>query len=77
MFLKAVLKKSIIFYHNYISPYTLCKCRYYPSCSQYTLEAVEDEGVLSGLGEGFKRILRCNPLFPGGYDPWKKDFYSQ
>ncbi|MFC1667110.1 membrane protein insertion efficiency factor YidD [Candidatus Omnitrophota bacterium] len=49
----------------------LYKCRYYPSCSEYTLEAIEHKGVLLGLLKGFLRILRCNPLFKGGYDPYQ------
>jgi len=44
-------------------------CRYTPTCSQYTLEAVEKYGSIKGLFLGFKRILRCNPFFPGGEDP--------
>jgi len=44
-------------------------CRYTPTCSQYTLEAVEKYGPIKGLFLGFKRILRCNPFFPGGEDP--------
>ncbi len=44
-------------------------CRYYPSCSAYALEAVEVHGALKGTWLAFKRIMRCNPLFKGGYDP--------
>ena len=72
MFLKTALKNSIKFYHKYISSFMLCKCRYYPSCSVYTLEAIEDKGVILGLTKGIKRILKCNPFFKGGYDPYKK-----
>ena len=72
--LKNVLKNSIKFYHNYISPFMLCKCRFYPSCSEYTLEAIEHKGAFLGLLKGFARILRCNPLFPGGYEPYKRSF---
>lgn len=57
------------FYHNNISQYMLCQCRYYPSCSEYTVSAVKHRGVFLGLLKGISRILRCNPLFPGGYDP--------
>ncbi|MBU1006101.1 MAG: membrane protein insertion efficiency factor YidD [Candidatus Omnitrophica bacterium] len=72
MFLKNIVKNSISLYRNYISPFTLCKCRYYPTCSQYTLEAIDDKGVAIGLLKGIARILKCNPLFPGGYDPYKR-----
>ncbi len=44
-------------------------CRFEPSCSHYTYEAIEKYGFLKGGWMGFKRILRCNPFNPGGYDP--------
>ena len=47
----------------------ISKCRFTPTCSHYTYQAVEKYGVLKGLYLGFKRILRCNPLFKGGFDP--------
>ncbi len=63
----------IKFYQNFISKYLLPgrRCRFYPTCSQYTLEAIEKYGFLKGGFMGFKRILRCNPFNPGGYDPVK------
>ncbi|MFH1479536.1 MAG: membrane protein insertion efficiency factor YidD [Candidatus Omnitrophota bacterium] len=72
MSLKGVIKNIIRFYHNYLSSFMLCKCRYYPTCSSYTIEAIEDKGVVVGLAKGFLRILRCNPFCHGGYDPYKK-----
>lgn len=44
-------------------------CRFYPSCSQYTKEAVLAHGALKGVAKGIKRIIRCNPFCEGGYDP--------
>ena len=44
-------------------------CRYTPTCSQYALEAIEIHGIVKGSWLAFKRILRCNPFFKGGYDP--------
>jgi putative membrane protein insertion efficiency factor len=44
-------------------------CRFVPTCSDYTLEAVEKYGAFKGLSLGFKRFLKCNPFFKGGYDP--------
>lgn len=59
----------IRFYQSCISPrYPAC-CRFRPTCSQYAVLAIEKFGVLKGSWLAFKRILRCNPLNPGGYDP--------
>jgi putative membrane protein insertion efficiency factor len=44
-------------------------CRHYPSCSDYALEALDEHGALRGAGLTARRILRCNPWHPGGYDP--------
>ena len=44
-------------------------CKYYPTCSQYTKQAIEKYGILKGSFLGIKRILRCNPFSKGGYDP--------
>ena len=58
----------IIFYQKYISCNLPNCCRYNPSCSQYTLEAIKKYGVLRGSIKGFLRILRCNPFAKGGDD---------
>ena len=44
-------------------------CRFYPTCSQYAIEAIERRGTIRGLFAALRRILRCNPFHPGGYDP--------
>ncbi len=67
--MKAIALGLIRFYRRFISPLTPPSCRFVPSCSQYTYEAISRYGVIKGGWLGFKRILRCNPLNPGGYDP--------
>ncbi|MBE6817817.1 MAG: membrane protein insertion efficiency factor YidD [Ruminococcaceae bacterium] len=67
--MKTIIKAFIRFYQICLSPLFHGCCRFYPTCSAYALEAVEVHGALKGSWLAFKRILRCNPLFPGGYDP--------
>lgn len=69
--MKRVLVLLILFYQKVISPIKPGKCRFYPTCSQYTLEAIQKYGALRGSFLGLKRILRCHPFNPGGYDPLK------
>ena len=58
------------FYKNYISPLKgRPTCKYYPTCSQYAIEAIRVHGVFKGFYLAFFRILRCNPFCKGGYDP--------
>jgi putative membrane protein insertion efficiency factor len=59
----------IRFYRRSISPLFPPSCRFTPSCSQYAYTAIERYGLLKGGWMAFKRILRCNPFNPGGYDP--------
>lgn len=56
-------------YQRFLSPLLASNCRFHPTCSQYTLEAVERYGAAKGLWLGAKRISRCHPFNPGGYDP--------
>lgn len=67
--MKKLLLNLIRFYQKKISPLFPPRCRYYPTCSQYMLEAIERYGVLKGGFLGIRRLSRCNILFPGGVDP--------
>lgn len=61
----------IKFYQRFISPMFPPSCRFYPTCSQYSLEAFEQYGVIKGGIKSIWRILRCNPFNKGGFDPLK------
>lgn len=67
--MKDILIKLIQFYRKHISPQLPDMCRYYPTCSQYAIEALEIHGAFKGSLLTVARLLRCNILFPGGYDP--------
>ncbi len=67
--MKKYLIKFIKFYQKYISPLKPPVCRYYPTCSTYSLEAIEKHGAIKGFFFSVWRILRCNPFSKGGYDP--------
>ncbi len=67
--MKNLLLGIIRFYRKHISPRLPPMCKYYPTCSAYAIEAIETHGALKGSVLAALRILRCNPLFPGGYDP--------
>lgn len=69
--MKKILIYMIRFYQKYISCLTGANCRFYPTCSCYTLEAIEKYGALKGSFLGLKRVLKCHPFHPGGYDPLK------
>jgi putative membrane protein insertion efficiency factor len=59
----------IRFYQRAVSPHFPASCRYIPTCSAYAYEAVQKHGIIRGLFLAGKRILRCHPFHPGGYDP--------
>lgn len=72
--MKKIIIKLIKIYKKRISPVVSARgyhCKYYPTCSEYTLQAVEKYGILKGSFLGIKRIFRCNPFSKGGYDPLK------
>ena len=61
--------RLIRLYQKYISPYIGRHCRYYPSCSEYAVEAISVYGPLKGGWLAFRRLLRCNPFGGYGFDP--------
>lgn len=67
--LAARLLIGVIRVYQWFSRLTPPTCRYHPTCSHYTLEAIQRYGALQGLWLGLKRILRCHPFAAGGYDP--------
>ncbi|MDE2748734.1 MAG: membrane protein insertion efficiency factor YidD [Chloroflexota bacterium] len=67
--LKWVMLRLIWAYKRFISPLLPSACRFTPTCSVYACEAIEAYGAIQGSWMGFRRILRCHPLNPGGYDP--------
>jgi len=67
--LKKIITAPIRFYRYFLSPFLGSNCRYYPSCSAYAMESVEEHGALRGSWMAIKRILRCHPWHEGGFDP--------
>ena len=61
----------IRFYQKYITPLKGPTCRFYPTCSQYAIEAFKKYGLFKGMYLSIKRVLKCHPFHPGGYDPLK------
>jgi putative membrane protein insertion efficiency factor len=70
-YLKIIVIGLVRGYQKFISPLFPPTCRFYPTCSTYFIQAVEKYGVIRGSFLGIKRILKCHPFNPGGYDPLK------
>lgn len=69
--LQKIIMQLIKFYQKNISPMKGATCRYRPTCSDYSFQAIEKYGVIRGGLKSIWRILRCNPFGRGGYDPLK------
>ncbi|MFZ5968718.1 MAG: membrane protein insertion efficiency factor YidD [Bacillota bacterium] len=69
--MKGFLIWMVKLYRKYISPLKSPTCRFYPTCSQYAIEALEKYGPIKGTWKSIKRILKCHPFHPGGFDPLK------
>lgn len=64
-----VVAAPVIAYRRWVSPALPARCRFYPSCSAYTLEALSRHGVVRGIWLSLRRLGRCHPFHPGGHDP--------
>ena len=75
LYVTKIIRKAgtgiIIFYQRVISPLLPASCRFYPTCSDYSRQAIEKYGLAKGCWLSIKRILKCQPFYPGGYDPVK------
>ena len=69
--MRRVLISLLKLYKVAISPLLPSSCRFIPTCSEYAREAIERYGALRGIWMGLRRLLRCHPFHPGGYDPVK------
>lgn len=64
-----IILQLIKFYQKFISPLFPSSCRYIPTCSEYAIIAIQKYGFIKGFFLAIKRIMRCHPRHPGGYDP--------
>jgi uncharacterized protein len=68
--MRTIFTWVIRFYQVFLSPLKgKATCRFYPTCSEYAIQAVQKYGVIKGGAKAVWRLLRCNPFNPGGYDP--------
>tara|TARA_B100001057_G_scaffold87161_1_gene83123 strand:- start:150 stop:389 length:240 start_codon:yes stop_codon:yes gene_type:complete len=68
-----ILIKIIKGYRYFISPLLGHSCRYLPTCSEYSIDALKEFGLVKGIFLGIKRVLSCHPWGKGGFDPIKKE----
>lgn len=73
--MKKIIILILIAYKKTISKILPPACRFYPTCSEYTLEAVKKHGAFKGIFLGVRRILKCNPFHPGGVDLVPDEFH--
>jgi hypothetical protein len=71
-----ILITAIVFYQKYISPFKPATCRFYPTCSDYAIQAIQRHGCLRGTLLSIKRLFRCHPYHTGGYDPVPDKLYK-
>jgi putative membrane protein insertion efficiency factor len=65
-----MIRSLIHLYQKVVSPFLPPQtCRFYPTCSQYAIDAIARRGAMRGIVMALRRVLRCHPLHPGGYDP--------
>ncbi|MCP4253795.1 MAG: membrane protein insertion efficiency factor YidD [Candidatus Scalindua sp.] len=69
--MKYLIVKFIQVYQIILSPISRPSCRFYPTCSQYAVEAIEKRGIVVGILKSIWRVIRCNPFGGSGYDPVK------
>lgn len=67
--MKTILIGLIRLYQKFISPLKRPSCRFYPTCSEYSIQSIRKYGVLKGVWKSIVRISKCHPFHPGGYDP--------
>lgn len=67
--MKRFLVILIRLYQKFLSPLKGQTCRFYPSCSEYSAQAIQKYGLTKGSWKAIKRILKCHPFHPGGHDP--------